>query len=123
MNYRGLVWAGVYVRDLDAAIAFYRDVLSLPLLDRGDDWAHFDPGAGTLLELFAGGRQSPGPKTPAQQSIVLGLRVDDLDQAVAELRQRGVVFLPGESGEFAGTRWAHFSDLEGNRLEVKEVRI
>jgi predicted enzyme related to lactoylglutathione lyase len=121
MNYRGLVWAGIHVQDLDASISFYRDVLSLPLLGRGDDWAHFDSGSGTLLELFTGGRSSPGPKKPDQQSIVLGLRVDDLDEAVTELRERGVHFVPGESGEFAGTRWAHFSDIEGNRLEVKEV--
>ena len=42
MNYRGLIWAGVYVQDLEASISFYRDVLSLPLLDHGEDWAHFD---------------------------------------------------------------------------------
>jgi len=69
--------------------------------------------------LFTGGRSSPGLKSPNQQSIVVGLRVDDLDEAVAELTERGVHFLPGGSGEFAGTRWAHFSDIEGNRLEVK----
>jgi predicted enzyme related to lactoylglutathione lyase len=122
MNYRGLVWAGVYVQDLDASISFYRDVLSLPLLDRGEDWAHFDSGSGTLLELFAGGTARQAPKKPEEQSIVLGLHVDDLDQAVIELKDRGVHFLPGQSGEFAGTRWAHFSDSEGNRLEIKEIR-
>jgi hypothetical protein len=47
--------------------------------------------------------------------------VADLDEAVAELTGRGVRFLPAASGEFAGTRWSHFFDLEGNRLEVKEV--
>jgi predicted enzyme related to lactoylglutathione lyase len=121
MNYHGLIWAGIYVQDLEAAVAFYRDVLGLPLLGKGEDWAHFDSGAGTLLELFTGGRSRQGPKQPDQQSIILGLRVDDLDRAVAELQQRGIQFMPGESGEFEGTRWAHFSDLEGNRLEVKEV--
>lgn len=121
MNYRGLIWAGIYVQDLEACITFYRDVLALPLLGRGEDWAHFDSGSGTLLELFTGGTSRPAPKNPDRQSIVLGLRVDDLDRAVAELRERGVEFLPGESGEFEGTRWAHFTDLEGNRLEVKQV--
>jgi lactoylglutathione lyase len=121
MNYRGFIWAGIYVQDLDASISFYRDVLALPLLNRGEDWAHFDSGSETLLELFTGGVSSPRPKKPDAQPVVLGLRVDDLDQSVAELRERGVDFLPGETGEFAGTRWAHFSDLEGNRLKVKEV--
>jgi predicted enzyme related to lactoylglutathione lyase len=121
MSYQGLVWAGVYVQDLDAAIAYYRDVLSLPFLDRGEDWAHFDSGAGTLLELFTGGTSRQAPKKPDEQSIILGLRVDNLDSAVRELTDRGVRILPGGSGEFAGTRWAHFTDLEGNRLEVKEL--
>ena len=121
IKYQGLVWAGIYVKDLAACISFYRDVLGLPLLGQGEDWAHFDAGAGTLLELFTGGTATQERKQPHQQSIVLGLRVDDLDRAVTELQQKGVKFSPEESGEFAGTRWAHFSDNEGNRLEVKEV--
>jgi len=63
MNYRGLIWAGIYVQDLDAFIAFYRDVLALPFLDRGDDWAHFDSGSGTLLELFTGGSRARDSRT------------------------------------------------------------
>jgi predicted enzyme related to lactoylglutathione lyase len=91
------------------------------LLDQGEDWAHFDSGTGTLLELFTGGKSTQDPKKPDQQSIVLGLRVDHLDRAVSELKQKGVQFIPEGSGEFAGTRWAHFSDIEGNQLEVKVV--
>jgi lactoylglutathione lyase len=120
MKYQGFVWAGLYVEDLLASIRFYRDVMGLPLLGQGDDWAHFDSGNGSLLELFSGGKASPRPKTPSQQSLVLGLRVDNLDTSIAELRQKGVRFM-GELGEFAGTRWAHFSDPEGNQLEIKEV--
>ena len=121
MKYRGLIWAGIYVEDLEACILFYQNVLGLPLLGQGEDWAHFDSGAGSLLELFTGGMHRQGPNKPDQQSIVLGLRVDNLDLAVAELQQKGVQFIPDSSGEFAGTRWAHFADMEGNRLEVKEI--
>ena len=121
MKYQGLVWAGIYVEDLEASTSFYQSVLGLPLLDKGEDWAHFDSGAGTLLELFTGGKQRKKPKKPDQQSIVLGLRVDNLDRAMAELQQKGVSFIHEDSGEFAGTRWAHFSDLDGNRLEIKEI--
>lgn len=121
MKYMGLVWAGVHVQDLDSSISFYQSTLGLSLLGRGTDWAHFDSGAGTLLELFTGGISSGGPKKPHQQSIVLGLRVDHLDQAVAELKEKGVRFNPEESGQFEGTRWAHFTDPEGNQLEVKEI--
>jgi predicted enzyme related to lactoylglutathione lyase len=121
MRYQGLIWAGVYVEVLDASISFYQNTLGLPLLSEGEDWAHFDSGGGTLLELFTGGKRTQEPKKADQQSIVLGLRVEDLDRAVAELKQRGVRFIPEASGEYAGTRWAHFSDVEGNRLEIKEI--
>jgi predicted enzyme related to lactoylglutathione lyase len=121
MEYLGLVWAGIHVEDLAASISFYQDVLGLRLLGQGGEWAHFDAGAGTLLELFTGGKSTVEPKRPDQQSIVLGLRVADLDRAVAELKQKGVPFIPEAGGEFEGTRWAHFFDSEGNRLEVKEI--
>ena len=121
MKYLGLVWAGVHVEDLESSIAFYQNALGLSLLGRGEDWAHFDSGAGTLLELFTGGTSMAEPKKPHQQSIVLGLRVEDLDRAIAELGEKGVHFIPEESGEFEGTRWAHFSDPEGNQLELKEI--
>jgi lactoylglutathione lyase len=121
MKYQGLVWAGIYVENLEASISFYQNVLGLPFLDKGEEWAHFDSGAGTLLELFTGGKSTLQAKKPDQQSIALGLRVDNLDRAVAELKQKGVQFIPEGSGEFAGTRWAHFSDVEGNQLEVKEI--
>ena len=121
MNYLGLVWAGIHVEDLTASIAFYRDVLGLPLLGQGEEWAHFDAGEGTLLEVFTGGKSTSEPKRPDQQSIVVGLRVEDLHRAVTELKQKGVRFIPEAGGEFEGTRWAHFFDIEGNRLEVKEI--
>jgi lactoylglutathione lyase len=121
MKYLGLVWAGIHVENLAVSVSFYQNTLGLPLLGRGPDWAHFDAGAGTLLELFTGGTASAKPKKPDQQSIVLGLRVDDFDGAVAELMAKGIHFNPEESGEFEGTRWAHFTDPEGNQLEVKQI--
>jgi methylmalonyl-CoA/ethylmalonyl-CoA epimerase len=66
--------------DLDASVAFYRDVLGLPLLARFDPpgLAFFDLG-GTRLLLEAGA-----------QSALLYLHVDDLDAAVAGLAAAGV---------------------------------
>ena len=120
MKHMGFAWAGVSVQDLETAVPFYRDVLGLPLLGRGDGWAHLDAGNGALLELFTGGQASPEPKRADQQPIVLGLRVEDLDGAVAEMKLRGATFI-GEIGKYRGQRWAQFSDPEGNRLEIKEI--
>jgi predicted enzyme related to lactoylglutathione lyase len=120
MKYLGFAWGGLLVEDLEAEVSFYRDVLGLVLLGKGEDWAHFDAGNGALFELMSGGKAAPQPKDPAQQPIILGLRVEDLERAVAELKQKGVNFV-GDIGDYKNTRWAHFSDPEGNHLEVKEV--
>jgi lactoylglutathione lyase len=120
MKHLGLVWAGLFVEDMETSISFYRDVLGLPLLGKGDGWAHLDAGNGALVELIAGGVASREPKRPDRQPIVLGLRVVDLDSAIAELKQKGVTLL-SDVGEYEATRWAHFSDPEGNRLEIKQV--
>lgn len=120
MQYQGLAWAGVFMRDLRGAVQYYRDVLGLRLLGASETWAHFDAGGGALVELFSGGSPASAPKQADQQSIIVGLQVVDLDEAVALLKSRGVRFI-GEIGTFENTRWAHFYDLEGNRLEIKEI--
>jgi len=119
MQYLGFVWIGLFVEDLEASVAFYRDILSLRVLGKGDDWAHFDAGGGALFELFSGGKAAAQPKTTAQQPLVVGLRVKDFDVAMVELQAKGIRFT--ETGEFENTRWAHFSDPEGNQLEIKIV--
>jgi predicted enzyme related to lactoylglutathione lyase len=120
MKYLGFAWGGLFVENLEASVSFYRDVLGLILLGKGEDWAHFNAGNEALFELMSGGKASRQPKEPEQQAITLGLRVGNLDRAVAELKQKGISF-DSDIGEFENTRWAHFSDPEGNQLEVKEV--
>lgn len=120
MRYQGFIWAGLFVADMEAAVAFYGDVLGLPLVERDEACALFDAGGGALLELWAKGVAADSPKTPERQSVLIALRVEDLNGAVAELAAKGVRFL-GEPDEYAGTRWIHFTDPEGNRLELKEV--
>ena len=69
-----------HVDDLDRAVAFYRDVLGLPLIARFDPpgLAFFDLGTSRLLLEVAA--------TPA----ILYLGVDDVASATEELRALGV---------------------------------
>jgi methylmalonyl-CoA/ethylmalonyl-CoA epimerase len=66
--------------DLDASVAFYRDVLGLPLI------ARFDPPGLAFLDL-------DGVRLLLERgaaSALLYLHVDDLDAAVADLAAAGV---------------------------------
>ena len=121
MKTNGIIWAGLHVEDMEREVAFFRDILSMPVLGRGDGWAHLDAGGGTLFELFEGGKASSDVKRPQEQPLEVGFRVGNLDRAIAELRDKAVQFV-GEIGQGDSARWIHFRDPEGNNLEIKEVR-
>ena len=88
-------FSGFSVDDLDAAEAFYRDVLGLSLGHRaGDEWAEFEAG-GVRLALH----RTEEPTLPPSGTVVF--RVPDLDEARWTMEQRGVVF-DGHESEVPG---------------------
>lgn len=54
----------LYFDDLDAAVAFYRDVLGLRVLDESPRLVAMDAGASTVLLLFHRGATTQGAATP-----------------------------------------------------------
>ena len=73
------------VRDLDRAVAFYRDTLGLPFLFQVPNLAFFDCG-GIRLML------SPGENPAETFSSVLYYKVQDIQQAHQALMARGANF-------------------------------
>jgi predicted enzyme related to lactoylglutathione lyase len=120
INYRGIIWAGIHVENLELAIRFYRDTLGLSLLGGNAHYAHFDAGADGLLELFSGGKSSPSPKGPKAQSTMVALRVENLAFTEEILRKRGVRFTEN-SGTFENMSWSTLVDPEGNCIEIKQI--
>ena len=125
---RARVAAIVPVSDVEAAIRFYGDTLGLKLMERRSDLpenreAEFAAGDGTLLVYESvGAGQS--------RHTVAGFRVDDIDEVVAGLRERGVAFeeydlpdLKTEGGIAAvgDVRAAWCKDPDGNILAVESV--
>ena len=117
MAYKGFFWAGLTMEDLGEAIAFYRDVLELPLTHQSEHAAHFDV-KGALLELSSGGKASSEPKSTEQQPIIPGFRLTDFGAAVSALEDRGVTFIPKTKGEWEGIHWIRFADPEGNQIQI-----
>ena len=100
------------VRDMDAAVAFYAQVLGLPLKFRdGDNWAAFDVGGVTLA--LEGGSAAGGGAT-------VSLRVQGLDEVIATLRQAGATVSDATQG--AHERRAELTDPSGNTLVLYEPR-
>jgi catechol 2,3-dioxygenase-like lactoylglutathione lyase family enzyme len=105
-----------WTADMERAVAFYRDVLGLPLVRRdGDSWALFDAGGVrfALHGLVEGHPVAPGGATAV-------FEVPDLDEARLTLEGRGVRF-HDHAGEVAGyARFASFPDPDGNTVQVIE---
>ena len=102
-----------WTRDMDAAVAFYRDVVGLPLVRRdGDAWAQFEAGP---VRFALHGTDEP---VPGSGTVVF--RVEDLDAARWDLEQRGARFdeQVGEVGGYA--RFATFHDPDGNPVQIIE---
>ena len=104
-----------WVADMDRAVAFYCDVVGLPLIRRtGDEWAEFD--AGDVRLALHGAIHGHAPPPGGATAVFL---VDDLDAARSALSARGVT--PGHEGGVEGyARFLAFSDPDGNTVQIIE---
>jgi predicted enzyme related to lactoylglutathione lyase len=98
-----------YVLNLQVAIKFYSDVLGLSLTSQ-DTIARFDVD-GVLLELIPASDQTD---FSGVGNARLCLKVDDIEQAVNELRARGVDVAAIHNVQ--NGRLASFADPDGNEL-------
>ncbi len=112
----------LYVRDLDASIGFYRDVLGLRFKLRGEGYAEFDTGPtrfgmferSKLPELI--GRDAP--EGGVQGEIVF--LVEDVDAEGQRLRSAGVEILTGPVDRPWGHRTLHLADPDGHVVELAQ---
>jgi methylmalonyl-CoA/ethylmalonyl-CoA epimerase len=109
--------------DLEASVAFYRDVLGLPLI------ARFDPPGLAFFDLMGTRLMLSANSTEA----TLYFAIADIHSKVKELQALGVSFEQpptvihrddlGTFGERGGEEWmAFFRDPSGNLLAVAERR-
>jgi predicted enzyme related to lactoylglutathione lyase len=79
----------VRVNDMDNACRFYQKVLGFELRFRdGDRWAQFEAGGAGIA--LAGKDEQPG-----DNSVALNIKVEDMDAAIARLRESGVAIVEG----------------------------
>ncbi|MCL4354586.1 VOC family protein [Patescibacteria group bacterium] len=114
------------VVDLERAIGFYEDMLGLELMEEATEMnATFECGKGTSLVLYKRDEPTKADSTAAS------FYVEDLEEVVEELKEKGVVFeqydMPhlktdedgiAAMGEFKG---AWFKDTEGNIIGITNM--
>ena len=110
------VWIGVVAEDMETQRRFYRDVLGLKEVQRGEDWVGFDL-EGNLLEILA---RSEVPQYDRPR-VQIGFAVEDIASARQELIERGVEPISEiEGGPESTSYWAYFRDAEGNVFEITQ---
>lgn len=129
---------GVIVSDLERAVTFYRDGLGMDVVDRFDvegpglstavgaenvagSFAILDAGGARLelVEYEPSGADRTGAAVTDTGSFHLGLSVDDVDAAVADLEGReDVTFVSEPQTTGSGTRIVFLRDPDGNLIEL-----
>jgi catechol 2,3-dioxygenase-like lactoylglutathione lyase family enzyme len=113
----------LFVEDLAATKAFYREVFGLPVHYEDDDSAVFNFG-NTLVNLLKAseGADLIAPATVAPPDagarFQFTITVDDVDATCAELARRGVDLLNGPIDRPWGIRTACFRDPAGHIWEI-----
>ncbi|HEY7995138.1 MAG TPA: VOC family protein [Candidatus Eremiobacteraceae bacterium] len=103
------------VKDLSRAIAFYRDVVQLPLAPAiGEYGAEFELPDGSTFELW----NPAETNSPRERGNGVMFAVADAQEAVAELRSRGVSI--GDPIDSPTCLMAIGEDSEGNQLVIHQ---
>jgi lactoylglutathione lyase len=111
----------LYVSDLDASIAFYRDVLGLPYRFVDAGYAEFGTD-GTRFALYERRRAewlTGRPVTPGPAAEIV-LLVDDVDAEAARLEALGTTILTGPADRPWGHRTIHLADPDGFVVELAQ---
>lgn len=115
-------YAVVFVRDMKQAVAFYRDVVGLPLKFESPEWTEFATDGATLAlhaAEVAGAKDDPA-KAPAGRCRP-GFTVADLDAFHARMLERRVP-CSQEPKDVFGARIAQYVDPDGLQFSVSEER-
>ena len=117
----------LYVDDLDQAVAFYRDVLNLHVLNAGDRLVSMDAGQATVLLLFRRGATASGLKTPTAWipphdgqgpvHLAFAISTEALEPWVRRLEQRGIAIESRVRWDRGGQS-IYFRDPAGHSVEL-----
>ena len=122
MEVKRLSWLGIRTARLAETSAFVRDVLGLPVVYEGPGFAMFKLPSGThdYVEIFGSDSKEGSFYTTGP---VVGLLVDDLELAQAEMEAAGLEVLDAEIqsvSSIEGYRWFHFRGPDGNVYALVE---
>jgi lactoylglutathione lyase len=124
MKVQKLLHTRMRVSDMDQTIAFYTDVLGLEVLERktsprGSHLAFLRvPNSDELIELCS--FPPSGPVTVQADLVHLAFQVENLDDTIASLNQKGVTITDGPTKTSSGSRFIFIDAPDGYEVELIE---
>ena len=117
------VFATIHVTDLATSIRFYEDVIGLKVMKRftsgsGMEIAFMADGP-TEIELLCHKQEKPKQYLPYPS---FAFAVADLDQAMAEMKAKGVTITKGPIHPNPSTRFFFIQDPDGMPLQLIEQK-
>jgi catechol 2,3-dioxygenase-like lactoylglutathione lyase family enzyme len=112
---RGIHHVALVVDDPDAALAFYRDVLGVSVIDRPDG----ANAPGSWLGLGNAQIHLFQPRDPARNAPHFAIEVDDLAGTVQSIRDQGHTVYDVEHSQGFGYQ-AFVLDPSGNVIELNQ---
>ncbi|MBA2395918.1 MAG: VOC family protein [Ktedonobacteraceae bacterium] len=111
----------VYVSDMDRSLAFYRDILGLPLKFTSPGWTEFSTGTTTIaLHTTPASKPADQPgRTPAGVAQ-LGFMVDDLQSAYETLKAQDIAFVLPPQKQSSGVILAVLRDPDGLGITLQQ---
>jgi catechol 2,3-dioxygenase-like lactoylglutathione lyase family enzyme len=111
----------IFVPDLEEAKHFYCDILGFPLKAENDEGLAF-AHTGCDFIAFKCKRSATVEDYSQVARSVFVFEVTSIDQALDDLRSKGVSFLHKEPAENEFSRYAAFTDPFGNVHEIFESK-
>ncbi|MBV9616791.1 MAG: VOC family protein [Ktedonobacteraceae bacterium] len=111
----------IYVNDMDRSLAFYRDILGLPLKFSSPGWSEFNTGTTTIaLHATPASRPADQPGRTPSGVAQLGFMVDDLQAAYEALKAQDIVFTMPPQKQSSGVTLAVLRDPDGLGITLQQ---
>ena len=113
----------LYVNDVEASIHFYQHVLGFPMNLRVESYVEFDTGDVTLsINSRQDVKDALGLPVPeanqASQTFEIGCVVDDVEQTIASMKEKGVSIIKEPAKKPWGQTVAYVADPDGHFIEI-----
>ena len=78
------------VKDLDASIKFYHEILGMPIKNERRNWVDLGQQSGGVLSLHPASITTSHTSSSKENGILIGLTVGDLNSAIDELSSANI---------------------------------